>query len=145
PERLGPIERILAADKFVTATGARIEHGGERAFYRPSTDHIQMPDEGLFCGTDTLSRDEGYYAVLLHELTHWTAPERRCNRDLSKRFLKAEVAAEELVAEIGAAMLCAELGVTHCLASGREQPASYPSAHLDQGAPERFHPCQTAV
>ncbi len=112
PQRLGPIERIAAADRFVTATGARIEHGGERAYYRPSTDHIQMPDEGLFCGTDTLSRDEGYYAVLLHELTHWTAPERRCNRDLSKRFLKAEVAAEELVAEIGAAMLCAELGVT---------------------------------
>jgi antirestriction protein ArdC len=112
PERLGPIERVAAADRFVTATGARIEHGGERAYYRPSTDHIQMPDEGLFCGTDTMSRDEGYYAVLLHELTHWTAPERRCNRDLSKRFLKAEVAAEELVAEIGAAMLCAELGVT---------------------------------
>lgn len=112
PERLGPIERIAAADRFVSATGARIEHGGERAYYRPSTDHIQMPDEGLFCGTDTLSHDEGYYAVLLHELTHWTAPESRCNRDLSKRFLKAEVAAEELVAEIGAAMLCAELGVT---------------------------------
>lgn len=112
PERLGPIERIAAADRFVAATGARIEHGGERAFYRPTTDHIQMPDEGLFCGTDTMDRSEAYYAVLLHELTHWTAPEARCNRDLSKRFLKAEVAAEELVAEIGSAMLCAELGIT---------------------------------
>lgn len=112
PERLGPIERIEAADRFVKATGAKIEHGGERAFYRPSTDHIQMPDEGLFCGTDTMGRDESYYAVLLHELTHWTAPEKRCNRDLSKRFLKAEVAGEELVAEIGSAILCAELGIT---------------------------------
>ena len=36
----------------------------------------------------------------------------RFNRDLSKRFLKAEVAAEELVAEIGSAFLCAELGIT---------------------------------
>lgn len=112
PARLGPVERIAAADRFVTATGAKIEHGGERAFYRPATDHIQMPDEGLFCGTDTMDRREAYYAVLLHELTHWTAPEARCNRDLSKRFLKAEVAAEELVAEIGSAMLCAELGVS---------------------------------
>ena len=112
PEPLGPIERIEAADRFVKATGAKIEHGGERAFYRPSTDHIQMPDEGLFCGTDTMGRDESYYAVLLHELTHWTAPEKRCNRDLSKRFLKAEVAGEELVAEIGSAILCAELGIT---------------------------------
>lgn len=112
PARLGPIERIAAADRFVAATGAKIAHGGERAFYRPATDHIQMPDEALFCGTDTMDRREAYYAVLLHELTHWTAPEARCNRDLSKRFLKAEVAAEELVAEIGSAMLCAELGVS---------------------------------
>ncbi len=112
PERLGPIARMETADRFIAATQAKIEHGGERAYYRPSTDTIQMPDEGLFCGTDNMTRDESYYAVLLHELTHWTSPEARCNRDLSKRFDKCEVAAEELVAEIGAAMLCAELGIT---------------------------------
>lgn len=112
PVRLGPVERIEAADRFIKATAARIEHGGESAYYRPSTDHIQMPDEGLFCGTETMDRNESYFAVLLHELTHWTAPEKRCNRDLSKRFLKAEVAAEELVAEIGSAFLCAEIGIT---------------------------------
>ena len=112
PGRLGPIERIEAADRFIQATGARIEHGGDRAFYRPSTDHIQMPDEGLFCGTDTMSRDEGYYAVQLHELCHWTSHAARCNRELGKRFGTQAYAAEELVAEIGAAMLCAEIGVT---------------------------------
>jgi len=112
PQRLGPIERIEAVDHFVAATGAQIADGGERAFYRPSTDTIHMPDEGLFCGTDTMTRDESYFAVLLHELTHWTLPVGRCNRDLSKRFERAQVAAEELVAEIGAAMLCAELGIT---------------------------------
>ena len=58
PERLGPIERIEAADRFVGATGVRVEHRGERAYYRPSTDHIQMYDEGLFCGTDTMMRSE---------------------------------------------------------------------------------------
>ena len=42
PQPLGPIDRIAAADRFVTATGAKIEHAGERAFYRPSTDHIQI-------------------------------------------------------------------------------------------------------
>lgn len=112
PELLGPIERIAAADRFITATGARIEHGGERAFYRPSTDHIQMPDEGLFCGTDTMSRGEGYFATLVHELTHWTSPGHRLARDLGKRFGDARYAAEELVAEIGSAFLCAELGIT---------------------------------
>lgn len=71
PEPLGPVERITAADRFITATGARIEHGGERAFYRPSTDHIQMPDEGLFCGTETMTRSEAYFAVLAHETLHY--------------------------------------------------------------------------
>lgn len=71
PQRLGPVERIEAADRFIKATGARIEHGGESAFYRPSTDHIQMPDEGLFCGTETIDRNESYFAVVLHELTHY--------------------------------------------------------------------------
>ena len=52
------------------ATAAKIEHGGDRAFYRPSTDHIQMPGEGLFTGTKTMTRTEGYYATLVHELVH---------------------------------------------------------------------------
>jgi len=112
PDRLGPIDRIAAADRFICASGARIEHGGERAFYRPSTDHIQMPDEDLFTGTDTMTRDESYYAVLLHELVHWTGHSSRVDRQLGQRFPKREIAAEELIAEIGAAFLCAETGVT---------------------------------
>lgn len=112
PEPLGPIDRILAADLFVRATKAQIAHGGERAFYRPSADFIQMPDEGLFCGTDTLTRSEAYYAVLVHELTHWTGAKHRLDRNLANRFGTEAYAAEELVAEIGSAFLCAELGIT---------------------------------
>jgi antirestriction protein ArdC len=111
-QSLGPVERILAADNFVSATKARIEHGGERAYYRPSTDHIQMPAEGLFFQTDTMSRTEGYYATLVHELTHWSGAKQRLNREMGKRFGDQAYAAEELVAEIGAAFLCAELGIT---------------------------------
>jgi antirestriction protein ArdC len=87
-------------------------HGGEEAFYRPSTDTIHMPDEHLFTGTATMTRSEGYFAVLGHEHIHWSGHSSRLDRNLSKRFAKAEVAAEELVAEIGAAFLCAELGIT---------------------------------
>jgi antirestriction protein ArdC len=112
PERLGPVERIEAADRFVGATGVRVEHGGERAYYRPSTDHIQMPDEGLFCGTDTMTRSEGYFAVLLHETIHASGAKHRLDRDMGKRFGDAAYAAEELVAEIGSAFLCSELGIT---------------------------------
>jgi antirestriction protein ArdC len=50
--------------------------------------------------------------VLGHEHLHWTGHGSRLDRNLAKRFGKAEVAAEELVAEIGSAFLCAELGIT---------------------------------
>jgi antirestriction protein ArdC len=112
PEPLGPVERIAAADRFVASTNIKVEHGGERAFYRRSTDHIQMPDEGLFCGTDTMSRSESYFAVLLHELTHATGTKNRLDRQMGKRFGDSASAAEELVAEIGSAFLCSELGIT---------------------------------
>lgn len=109
---LGPVERIEAADRFIRGTGARIEHGGERAFYRPSTDHIQMPDEDRFCGTDTMTRSEAYFAVLAHECIHWSGSDKRLARQFGKRFGDAAYAAEELVAEIGSAFLCAELCIT---------------------------------
>ncbi len=112
PAPLGPIDRIATADTFVRNTGARIEHGGDRAYYRPSTDHIQMPDEDRFCGTATMSRSESYFAVLCHEVLHMSGSERRLNRQFGKRFGDAAYAAEELVAEIGSAFLCAELGIT---------------------------------
>ena len=112
PQPLGPVERLDMVDRFVAATGARIEHGGERAFYRPSTDHIQMPDEGLFCGTGSMTRAEGYYATLTHELTHWSGASSRLAREMGKRFGDAAYAAEELVAEIASAFLCSELGIT---------------------------------
>lgn len=121
PESLGPVERIARADAFVGATGARVGHGGERAFYAPSTDHIQMPDEGLFTGTQTMTRSEGYYATLVHELIHWSGAKHRLDREMGKRFGDRAYAAEELVAEVGAAFLCAELGITQELRADHAQ------------------------
>jgi antirestriction protein ArdC len=115
PQSLGPIERITGADRFVTSTGASVVHGGERAYFAPSLDRIQMPDEGLFTGSETMTRSEGYYATLVHELVHWSGAKHRLDRDMGKRFGDQAYAAEELVAEIGAAFLCAELGITQGL------------------------------
>ncbi|MHB1104635.1 MAG: ArdC family protein [Devosia sp.] len=86
PQTLGPVERIGNADRFVTSTGARVAHGGDRAFYRPSTDSIQMPDEGLFTGTGTMTRSEGYYATMVHELVHWSGAKhrKRCERSIGR-------------------------------------------------------------
>lgn len=107
-----PMERILKADQFIQHSCATIQQGGDRAFYQPVTDHIQMPDEHLFLGTETFNRQEAYYAVLLHELTHWTGHKSRLNRSFSERFGNEAYAIEELVAELGSAFLCADLNIT---------------------------------
>ena len=100
-------ERIENADRFKTNTAATIQHGGNRAFYGPARDAIQLPPFEAF------KDKESYYATALHELTHWTKHERRLERDFSaKRFGDQGYAREELVAELGAAFLCADLGIT---------------------------------
>src|SRR5258708_17516714 len=101
--------RIDHADAFVTATGANVQHRGNRACYILSLDRIEMPAYAQFRDTPTATAAEGYYATLLHELVHWTSPAHRCDRDLGKRFADHVYAREELVAEIGAAFLCADL------------------------------------
>lgn len=101
-----PVARHAAAEHLITATGAEIRHGGDRAFYAPSRDVIQVPAITQFEGP------EHYYSTLLHELTHWTKHESRLARDFPmKRWGDEGYAAEELVAELGAAFLCAALGV----------------------------------
>lgn len=77
---LPPIEREANAEGFIAETGAIIRHGGDMAYYRPSTDQIQMPDERLFTGSTQSTRTEDYSA-LAHELTHyavsWIMPHGR--------------------------------------------------------------------
>jgi antirestriction protein ArdC len=102
--RKDPIQRIDHAETFVNATKANIRHGGSRAFYSPAHDLVQMPP------FETFQDAESYYAVLVHELTHWTRHPSRLDRDLGrKRWGDAGYAAEELVAELGAAFVLADL------------------------------------
>lgn len=102
--QLNAEQRIENAEAFFTATGAQIHHGGNRAFYIPSQDYVQMPSFESFHGA------ERYYATLAHECTHWTRHETRLDRDFGrKRFGDQGYAMEELVAELGAAFLCADL------------------------------------
>ena len=105
-------ERIEAAERFIAATRADIRYGGDRAFYRPSTDHIQMPPLSSFTGTDTMPADEAFAATKLHEILHWSGAAHRLNREFGKRFGDEAYAFEELVAEIGTCMLMAELSIT---------------------------------
>lgn len=101
-----PDERDARAEAFFTATGARVETGGNSAFYRLDTDHIQMPAFETFVGA------QRYYATLAHESVHWTRHADRLDRSFGrKQFGDAGYAREELVAELGAAFLCADLGL----------------------------------
>ena len=80
-----------------------IEHQEARAYYRPSTDTVNMPRPALFVGP------EPYYATLYHELTHATGHSSRLNRPGAVKaaaFGSADYSREELVAEMGAAFIC---------------------------------------
>lgn len=109
-------ERIANAETYIKNTGAEIKHGGNKAFYSPSYDMVQMPNREQFKTTD------GYYSVMFHELTHWTGSKKRADRDLSGRFGDNKYAAEELVAEMGAAFVCNNLSIT---TEPREDHAKY--------------------
>lgn len=114
PEVPEPVifDPIAEADRFIAGTGADIRHGGDRAFYRPVGDFIQMPSKEAFTGTDTSTPVEAYYSTLLHELVHLSGAKHRLDRQFGKRFGDNAYAAEELVAELGAAFLCADLEVS---------------------------------
>ena len=101
-----PDGRVPALDAFFDSVGATIEYGRGSACYMPAADRIGMPSFEDFVDADS------FYAVLSHELVHWTGAESRLGRDLSGRFGSNSYAMEELVAELGSAMMCATLGIT---------------------------------
>ena len=97
--------RVEHADAYFAAIGSEVRHGGDRAFYSPAFDRIQMPKFEQF--HDAVA----YYSTLGHEHVHWTGHESRLKREF-QRFGTEAYAAEELVAELGAAFLCADLGLS---------------------------------
>lgn len=103
-----------SAEDVLLNSGAVIQHGGNRAYYAPDEDRIQLPPKTYF------PKASDYYATALHELSHWTGHPIRCNRPLGRRHGIEAYAYEELVAEMGAAFLCA-----HCQLPARLEHASY--------------------
>jgi antirestriction protein ArdC len=118
---IDPIQRIQHAETFFANLKADIRHGGNRAYYAMSTDHIQMPPFEMF-------RDaESYYATLAHECVHLSGAKSRLDRDLSGRFGSHAYSVEEMIAEIGSAMICADLVLTP---EPREDHAAYLASWL---------------
>jgi antirestriction protein ArdC len=85
--------------------GVDFRVGGDKAFYSPAADFVQVPPQPAFF--DQIN----YYRTALHELTHATGHSSRLARDLAHPFGSSGYAREELVAEMGSAFLCASLGI----------------------------------
>lgn len=101
PER----ELIPCAEALIEATGADFRIGGDKAFYVPGQDYVQVPPQPAF------RAQIDYYRTCFHELGHWTGHETRLARSFKGRFGSKPYAREELVAEIASAFVCASLRI----------------------------------
>jgi antirestriction protein ArdC len=100
-----PWTKPEAAAAIMKNSGARVVTGGDRAFYSPAVDFIQLPPENAFRGPPD------WAATALHELGHWTGHEKRLGRDLTGAKGSKLYAIEELRAELASAFLSGELGI----------------------------------
>lgn len=82
---------------------------GDRAFYVPSMDVINVPKMGYF------DSPAEFYATLFHEGVHSTGHEKRLNRKSFAKFGSETYSEEELTAELGAQLLCQLCGITTTL------------------------------
>ncbi len=116
-----PVADIDACERIVAEmpNAPQIFPSADRAYYRPSADHVGMPAKSTFHSS------ESYYSVLFHELTHSTGHASRIGREGIEQlnsFGSELYSREELVAEMGSAMLC---GVTGIAPAVIENSAAY--------------------
>jgi len=82
---------------------------GNRAFYSPTADRIQLPPREDF------TSQSGLYATWAHEVIHSTGHESRLKRDGIVNFSgfgSDSYAKEELIAELGAFLLCTRMEIS---------------------------------
>ena len=101
PER----QVVPVAEDVIAASGVDFRIGGDKAFYVPAHDYVQVPPQPAFF------EQVNYYRTALHELTHATGHAARLARKILNPFGSKDYAREELVAEMGSAFLCAALGI----------------------------------
>jgi len=89
-------DRLFQWEKQVTTI-----KGGDRAYYRESSDEIVVPKRYNF------KNDESYLATYAHETIHSTKHKSRLSRN------NLSYAQEELVAELGAYLICNRLQISN--------------------------------
>jgi len=103
PQRPGMIEPTVEA--LIKATGIDFRIGGDRAFYAPAEDYVQVPPPAAYF------EPINWHRTALHELGHASGHPSRLNRDLGGSYGTKKYAFEELVAELCAAFCCPSLGI----------------------------------
>ncbi len=93
-------------EALIAATGIDFRIGGNRAFYVPAHDYVQVPPPQAYF------ESINWHRTALHEMGHATGHASRLGRDFSGSFGTKKYAFEELIAEINAAFCCASLGIT---------------------------------
>lgn len=96
------VSAYMASDSHPT-----LGHGGDRAFYIPTRDHVQVPHAGAFVSP------AAYYSTLFHEFAHSTGHEKRLDRKMTGGYGSRDYSDEELVAEFAASFLSAEACVAN--------------------------------
>jgi antirestriction protein ArdC len=96
---------VPQVEALIAATGADFRIGGDRAFYSPTHDFIQVPPPQAYF------EPINWHRTACHELSHWVGHASRLGRDLSGSFGTQSYARKELVAEISGAFVCATLGI----------------------------------
>lgn len=115
PDSFGDIPHLAPQDLPQTLetvkrnSGVQVRMGGNRAFYSPDLDFIQMPPLEAF--PDELDFDRTFY----HEMIHATGATHRLERNIRNSKGSKDYAREELVAEMGAAFVCTTLGIESTL------------------------------
>jgi ParB/RepB/Spo0J family partition protein len=103
PPPQGLIEPTVEA--LIKASGIPFRIGGDRAFYAPAEDYVQVPPPQAYF------EPINWHRTALHELGHATGHRSRLNRDQGGSYGTRKYAFEELVAELSAAFSCASLGI----------------------------------
>ncbi|MDE2344395.1 MAG: DUF1738 domain-containing protein [Betaproteobacteria bacterium] len=123
-EAPAPAEAMeIPGKEWLANIPAVIRHGGNRAYFSPAADFVQMP------APEDFKTPLAYTSTLLHELTHWTGHKNRLDRVAFKKWGDDAYAFEELVAELGAAFGCAHLGLVPAI---REDHAPYIAGWIKQ-------------
>jgi antirestriction protein ArdC len=100
PAMIEPTVEVL-----IKATGIDFRIGGNRAFYAPTEDYVQVPPPAAYF------EPINWHRTALHELCHASGHSSRLNRNLGGSYGTKKYAFEELIAELGAAFSCAALGI----------------------------------